>query len=75
MGFDSPARNHAIEMQNCIIQRLGDMSRNGSVVHINGVCFERRETLEPIAKEHFNRIVLHRHKELVAWDPLCLKGH
>ena len=62
-------------MRTPIIQRLGDMSRDGSLVHINGVCYERRTTLEPITKQHFDRLVLRRHKELVTWDPLCLRSH
>jgi hypothetical protein len=56
--------------QTPVIQRLGNTSRDGSVVHIGGTCYERRETLEPISRETFNRIVLHRHRELQTWDPM-----
>jgi len=53
-----------------VIQRLGNPARDGSVVHINDACFESRGTLEPMSKETFSRVVLHKHRELQTWDPL-----
>ena len=53
-----------------IIQRLGNMANEGSIVHIGDQCLKRRNCLlEPIDKAEFDRTVLGHHRELVTWGP------
>lgn len=57
--------------QTPVIQRLGNPARDGSIVHIGGQCYQRKDgVLEPMKSEAFNRLVLHRHRELQTWDPM-----
>jgi hypothetical protein len=53
-----------------VIQRLGDMGKDGSVCHIGGHCYKRAETMEPITKAEFDRLVYGKHEQLVTWDPM-----
>jgi hypothetical protein len=52
-----------------VIQRLGDTGKDG-IVHIGGRCFARRDTLEPITKAEFDRLVQGKHERLETWDPM-----
>lgn len=54
-----------------VIQRLGNMAGEGSVCHINALCFMRQKgLLEPITLDRFYKATNGRASEIETWDPM-----
>lgn len=54
-----------------VIQRLGNMGEEGSVCHINALCFMRRGgLLERITLDRFYKATNGHASEVETWDPM-----
>jgi hypothetical protein len=53
-----------------VIQHLGNMAKEGSVCHINALCFMRKDgLLEPITLDRFYKATDGHASEVETWDP------